>query len=247
MFLILPINPVRTKWNPNFDDKPTSDVPRIKFSLEFSQKYLDKGCLILEIGCGIGSYTWLVDRINCLAIDIDFDVVKVAKKYCSNSNFIVASALNLPFRAETVDLICMWSVLEETPVGSERQIITEIRKILTFNGVVLLSVYTNHILSKMLDPRFIFRGIRHHDHKKFFNLISECGLLVNEYTVRGGLNTLVSNFLVYFYKHVLKKKDGTIKKYFDKKSADEINSGVGGLVYMFIAAHKKNNTDSELL
>jgi len=247
MFVLLAKNPVPTKWNLNFDLKPTSDVPIIKFSLKFSQKYLDKRSLILEIGCGTGSYTCLIDRINCLGIDLDFEVVKIAKKYCSNSNFIVASALNLPFRAEIFDLICMWTVLEEIPSGAERQVITEIRKILTFNGVLLLSVYTNHILSKIFDPRYIFKGTRHHDRKKFFNLISECGLVINEYTVRGGLNTLVTNFLVHFYKQVLKKKDGTIKKYFEKKSANEINSGVGGLVYMFIAALKTNNSDSKLL
>jgi SAM-dependent methyltransferase len=236
----MPKNPVTTKWNLKFDDKPTSDVPLIKFSQKFSRKYLDKRGLILEIGCGIGSYTCLVDRIDCLAIDVDFNAIKIAKKYCSNSNFIAASALNLPFRKETFELICLWSVLEEIPELVERQIITEIRKILMFNGVLLLSVYTDHILSKIFDPRFIFSGARHHNPKKFLNLILECGLFIDDYTIRGNLNTMVVNSLVYFYKYILRKKEGMIKSYFDRKSAIEFDSKERGLLYLFIAAIKKS-------
>ena len=70
-------------------------------------------------------------------------------------------------------------------------------------------------------------------------MISNYGLLIGEITVRGGLNTVISNFLVYFYKHVLKKKEGTIKNYFDKKSSEEIDSGKDGMVYIFIAARKQ--------
>jgi SAM-dependent methyltransferase len=239
IFYKMPNNPAATKWNPEFDDKPTSEVPRIRFSQKFSIKYLESKNRILEIGCGIGSYTRIIDNIGCIALDLDLNAIKIARRYCTKSSFIVASVLNLPFREEIFDLICMWGVLEEIPNGTEVKTIIEIKRVLGTNCVLLLSLYNDHFLSKIFDPAYIFRGVRHYNLKRFITLLSDCGLLINDYTVRGRLNTLISIFLVYFYKHILKKKDGKIKKYFDLNSAKELDSGEGGIVYMFIAAKKK--------
>lgn len=230
---------IPTKWNPLFDDKPTSNIPRISYSKKFSDKYLDKGGLILEIGCGIGSYTHLIDGKGCFALDLDINAIKIAKKYCTHTGFIVASALNLPFRPGIFDLACIWGVFEEIPRGYEKQIVLEIQKIIKQNANLLLSIYGDHIITKIFDPAFIFRGVRHYNLQKFVHMISECGLMVNEFKVRGGLNTVVSNFLVYFYKHILKKKEGMIKNYFDKKCSEEIDSGKEGMVYIFMSAQKQ--------
>ena len=239
MFLEMRKKPAVTNWNAIFDDQPTSDVPRIRFSGKFSAKYLEKRNFILEIGCGTGSYTGLIDRRGSFGLDLDLNAIKIAKKYCTSSEFVVASAFNLPFKKEIFDLICIWGVFEEVPVGTEKQIMAEVQRTLMPDAVFLLSAYNDHIISKILDPAFIFRGIRHYNLKRFVNLISECGFVVNEYTVRGGLNTLISNFLFYFYKHILKKKEANIKNFFDKKSANEINSSKCGIVYIYIAAYKK--------
>jgi|SRR5687768_938855 SAM-dependent methyltransferase len=230
---------IPTKWNPLFDNKPTSNIPRISFSKKFSTKYLEERDQILEIGCGVGSFTHLIDRKGYFALDLDINAIKIAKKYCINTNFIVASALNLPLRSEIFDLICMWGVFEEIPMGTENQIVSEIHRTLKSKAILLLSIYGDHFITKILDPAFIFRGVRHYNLQEFRELISNYGLLIGEITVRGGLNTVISNFLVYFYKHVLKKKEGTIKNYFDKKSSEEIDSGKDGMVYIFIAARKQ--------
>lgn len=244
----MPKNPVPTNWNPSFDDKPTSDVPRIKFSRNFSEKYLDKKSSILEVGCGIGSYTRFIDRKGCYAIDLDINAIRIAKKYCVYPDFIVASALDLPFKNDTFESVCMWGVFEEIPRGGENEIVVGIQKILKTDGVFLLSVYTDHLISKLFDPAFIFRGVRHYDQESFLNLIRDSGMIVKEYTVRGGVNTIISNFLVYFYKHFLKKKEGSFKKYFDNKSTKEINLNENGLIYLYVAASKKmpNNSKSEM-
>jgi ubiquinone/menaquinone biosynthesis C-methylase UbiE len=231
--------PTVTNWNPTFDDKPTSDVPRIRFSKKFSNKYLEKKNLILEIGCGTGSYTRLIDRKGCFGLDLDISAIRIAKKYCIDTEFIVASTLNLPFKEEIFDLICIWGVFEEIPVGTEKKIMVEAQRTLKPNAVFLLSVYNDHLISRIMDPAYIFRGIRHYNLEGFLNLISECGFAVREYTVRGELNTLIANFLFYFYKHILKKKEAMIKNFFDKKSFKEINSDEEGIVYIFIAANKK--------
>lgn len=231
--------PVRTNWNPKFDDRPTSYVPRIQFSEKFSVPFIEKRTFMLEIGCGTGSYTRLIDRVGCLGLDIDISAIKIAKKYCRSTEFIVASALNLPFKEEIFDLICIWGVFEEIPKGSEKEVVGEVQRTLMSNAIFLLSAYNDHILSKILDPAYIFRGIRHYNLKRFLDLLGQEGLFVNKYTIRGGYNTLAANFLFYFYKHILNNKEGRLKNFFDKKSAKELNSDEGGMVYIFVAACKK--------
>ena len=231
-------DPAATNWDPSFDDKPTSDVPRIRFSEKFSTKYLKEKNIILEVGCGTGSYTRLIDRRGYFGLDINMNAIRVAKKYCVNSEFIVTSALDLPFKQEIFDLICIWGVFEEISAGTEKTILVESERTLKSNATFLLSAYNDHILSRLLDPAYIFRGVRHYDLKKFINVISDCGLVVDEYTVRGGLNTLIANFLFYFYKHIFRKKNTHLKSLFDKKSTNEIYSKDNGIVYIFLSAHK---------
>jgi ubiquinone/menaquinone biosynthesis C-methylase UbiE len=235
----MPKIPMTTNWHTNFDNSPTSEAPRIRFSEKFGAPYLEKRTMILEIGCGTGSYTRLIDRSGYIALDIDINIIKIAKKYCINSEFIVASALNLPFKKEIFDLICTWAVFEEIAKGTEKQMVVEIERTLTSNAAFLLSAYNDNIVCKILDPAYVFRGFRHYNLKKFLSLFSECGLFVNEYVVCGGFNTLVANFLVYFYKHVLKRKEGWLKNFFDKKSINELNSNENGIVYIFMAGYKK--------
>lgn len=227
-----------TNWQQDFDDRPTSDVPRIRFSEKFCASYLEDRHLMLEIGCGTGSYTRLVDRKGHVAVDLDLGAVKVAKRFCKNTNFVVASAFNLPFRGQIFDLICIWGVFEEIPVKTESMLLAEVYRTLKLKAVLVLSTYNDHIISKILDPAFIFRGVRHYNLKQFTKLISEYGFVVRDYTIRGGLNTAIDIFLFYFNKHVLKRRDTIIKKYFEKKSAHEINSNKNGIVYIYIVASK---------
>jgi ubiquinone/menaquinone biosynthesis C-methylase UbiE len=236
----MPKNPVTTNWNVKFDNKPTIDEPRIRFSEKFSARYLEKRTLILEIGCGTGSYTRLIDRRGCIGLDIDINAIKIAKKYCLYSEFVLASTLNLPFRDETFDLICMWEVLEEIPFGNEEKAILEAYRALKSNSFFLLSAPNDHIISNVLHPAFMFRGIRHYDLKRIYRLVYDGGFSVKEYTIRGRFNTIISNFLFYFYKHVLKKKEGKIKNFFNKKSICELNSDREGIVFIFVSAQKIN-------
>ena len=230
--------PKPTKWNVVFDDKPTSEVPRIKLSKRFSDPYLEKRNLILEIGCGTGSFTKLINRSGYIGLDIDFDAVKVANKYCMNCQFIVASAMNLPFRDNIFDLICIWGVFDEIPAGGEKHVVTEAQRTLSRNAFMLTSAYNDHILTKLFDPAFLIRGVRHYNLKGFLNLITGAGLTVHEYAMFGSFNTLIANILFYFYKHILKKREGAIKNFFDNKSAKELESDAQGIVYMFVSALK---------
>jgi ubiquinone/menaquinone biosynthesis C-methylase UbiE len=231
--------PTRTTWNTQLDDRPTSNVPRIKFSYDFSNEYGVKNARhMLEVGCGTGSYTKLVDREGCIGIDLEINGLIVAKRHCQKSDFIVCSTTNLPFRNSTFDCVCMWGVLEELPVGLEKQATTEIKRILLTNGIYLVSVYSDHFLSKLFDPAFLVGGVRHYNIDGFMNLLLDMGFRIDKCTVRGRFYTLVSIFLVYFYKHILHKKEGQIKRFIEKKSMQEMDHNDNGIVYSFIAATK---------
>ncbi len=237
----MPKNPATTNWNTAFDDLPTINAPRIRFSEKFSAPYLEKRSLILEIGCGTGSYIRLIDRRGSLGLDIDMNAIKIAKKYCTKSDFVLASTLNLPFRGQTFDLICMWAVLEEIPYEDSEKAILEVHRTLISNSFFLLSTGYDHIVSNMLHPAFVFRGLRHYNLKRIFKLVSEGGFSVKEYTIRGRINTVISNFLFYFYKHILNKKEGKIKNFFDKKSIRELDTNKEGIVYIFVSAQKMDD------
>jgi ubiquinone/menaquinone biosynthesis C-methylase UbiE len=227
-----------TRWNPTFDSEPTSNIPRMVIGHSLAKNHLCNVNRILDVGCGTGSYTHIVDREGCVGIDLDINALKIAKKYCKYSEFIVSSAFSLPFRDETFDIIFMWEVFEEIPVQSETLAIYEIRRLLLKNGYFLLSFSNDHIISNMLDPAFIFRGFRHYNTDKFMKLISEAGLIITSHTIRGLLYTLISNFLVFFYKHILHKKEGKTKEFFESKSAEELKKD-NGIVYTFIVAKKE--------
>jgi ubiquinone/menaquinone biosynthesis C-methylase UbiE len=233
--------PARTTWNILLDDRPTSNVPRIKFSYEFSDQCGVKSANhILDVGCGTGSYTQLVDREGCIGIDLDINGLIVAKKHCRKSEFIACSATNLPFRNNVFEYACMWGVFEELPAGLETHAMKEIRRILLGNGTYLLSVYTDNVLSKLFDPAFLFGGVRHYNVKRFMGLLSDIGFNITRYTIRGQLYTLMAIFLVYFYKHILRKKEDRIKRFFERKSMQEIDRKKKGIVYTFIAASKRS-------
>jgi ubiquinone/menaquinone biosynthesis C-methylase UbiE len=230
----------KIRWDSRVDDRPSTNSPRIKFSQMFTEEHLRKSKNMLDLGCGTGSYTYIVDRKGCVGVDLHINAIRVAKKYCKNSEFIVSSALSLPFRDRTFDVIFMWEVFEEIPVQAEIQAIHEINRVLLKNGVFFISFSNDHLLSNILDPAFVFRRFRHYNTDKFLKLISEAGLSTISYTIRGSIYTLISNFLVFFYKHILHHKGGKMKQFFDSKSAEELTKKKEGIVYTFIAAKKEN-------
>jgi len=230
---------VKIKWNFKVDDRPNIHSPRIKFSQNFSEKYLKGAKRILDIGCGIGSYTYLIDRNDCFGIDVDINALKRAKSYCPNSEFILASVLNLPFKDEIFDLVFMWEVIEYIENQTERKAIQEIYRTLIVGAKFLLSAPNYHFIYNIVDPdHFLLRRQRHFGIKKLIRLITETGFSIEQQTIRGGWKTIVAMNIFYLNKHLLHKKGGKIQRFLDKKSEEELNSKTNGITNIFIAAQK---------
>jgi len=230
---------IKTNWHYKVDDRPNPQSPRIKYSQNFGEKYFKGARRILDIGCGIGSYTYLIDSKNCFAIDVDINALKTAKRYCSNSEFIQASVLHLPFREENFDLVVMWEVIEYIEKETERNAIQEIHRILIQGGSLLLSAPNGHFIYDIMDPdHFFLRRQRHFELEKLKNLITESGFSINQQTIRGSWKTILAMNLFYFHKYVLRKKGGKIQTFLDKKSEEELSSNTKGITNIFIAAKK---------
>jgi ubiquinone/menaquinone biosynthesis C-methylase UbiE len=242
----MPRKPIKTGWKQGFDDKPTSDVPRIKFSYKFSEKYLKTSNRILEIGCGTGSYLFLTDKDGSFGVDLQFIALKVAKRYCKRTEFIVASASNLPFRENAFDLVCIWGLLEELSSGTDVKTIADANRIMNIGAKLLLSSYNNTLTTKFLDPVIILWGLRKYDYKDLIELITDRGFTMLNYTIKGGWYSHIAIYIFYFYKHLLHSKNGRIKKFFDRKSDREFNSTGNGKLYTFIAAEKIQNIASHI-
>jgi SAM-dependent methyltransferase len=229
----------KIKWNPAVDGKPAIYSPRIGYTQNFSRSYLRGAKKILDMGCGIGSFTYLVDREDCFGIDLDVNALKIAKKYCPKSSFIVASALNLPFRNSVFDLVLMWEVIEYLESGLEKNAFQEVHRILIKGADLLLSAPNDNLYYNIMDPDyFLLRRQRHFNIQTLIKMISEIGFSIKEHTIRGGWKTIVAMNIFYLNKYLLHRRGGKIQTFLDKKSESELSSDKKGIANIFIAAQK---------
>jgi ubiquinone/menaquinone biosynthesis C-methylase UbiE len=125
------------------------------------------GETLLDIGCGdIG---WLEKHAlsqGCkmvVGLDINGYNLRKMKVLIRNAEFILGSAIKLPFRNECIDKIALLEVLEHLPQGMDDLVITECYRILRDKGDCLISVPKNNWIFNLLDPYSWFR----HVHRKY--------------------------------------------------------------------------------
>jgi SAM-dependent methyltransferase len=229
----------KVKWNPAVDGKPAIYSPRIRYTQNFSRSYLRGAKKILDMGCGIGSFTYLVDREDCFGIDVDINALRIAKKYCPKSNFILASGLNLPFRNNVFGLVFMWEVIEYLENGLEKNAFQEVHRILIKGAHLLLSAPNDNLYYNIMDPDyFLLRRQRHFNIQTLIKMISEIGFSIKEHTIRGGWKTIVAMNTFYLNKYLLHRRGGKIQTFLDKKSESELSLDKKGIANIFIAAQK---------
>jgi ubiquinone/menaquinone biosynthesis C-methylase UbiE len=233
--------PLRTKWNPLIDHKPISDSPGTKFSRDLTRRYMTKDTRgMIDLGCGTGGFIYAFDEhYHCFGLDIDPNALKVAKKYCVNSQFVVATVSDLPFRDETFGFTTAWGVMEELEEGGEMKLIDEIYRILTPGGLFLLSTANDHILFKLMNPASLIHRYTHYNAKKLMKSLEERKFSIEECTIRGRWYSLIAISIFYFYKHILHKPEGRMLRYVHKKIENEFESTKEGIYSIYLAAKKE--------
>ena len=196
----------------------------------------------MEIGCGTGSFTYLVDRNGCIGIDVDMNALKTARRYCINSEFVLASVLNLPFRDKIFDVVFMWEVLQYIVRKTEKNAILEIYRALTPDANLLLSVPNSHFVYNLADADyFLFRRQRHFELESLIGTLTRAGFTIKRQSIKGSWKSIIAMNTFYFYKHILRKKSGRIQRFFDKKSEEELNSNKKGFTNIFIVSQRINH------
>jgi len=123
---------------------------------------ITKGIRALEIGCGSGAYTTFIAKAignegKVYALDIQPKMLeqikrkldKVENKDISNIELVLASAYELPFSDNFLDLVYMVSVFQEIP--DKNKTLMEIKRVLKPGGILSISEF-------FIDPDYPLRS-----------------------------------------------------------------------------------------
>lgn len=109
---------------------------------------------VLEIGCGIGTFSGLLGDIirdgKGLCLDISDKSIEVAStKYKAKSNltFLTANAVEHDFKQATFDCVVLPDVIEHIPLEFHSKLFEKISKILKPNGFIFIHIPNPHYLA----------------------------------------------------------------------------------------------------
>lgn len=100
----------------------------------------ETGNVVLEVGCGGGTYTSFLARARCvIAVDVSFNAVKETKQNLdrgSNVFFVVCDAAHLPLKDMAADRLASIDVLEH--LEQPQKAVDEMSRVLRPQGRMLL-------------------------------------------------------------------------------------------------------------
>ena len=118
---------------------------------------------------------------------------------------IQATALSLPFREASFDVVVFSEVLEHLPKGSELTALKEINKVLSENGTMILTTPVDTFVYTFSDPYFFFRGHRHYKKTALLSMLRESGFNIHDFGVRGGIEDRIWTFAHILFVILMKK------------------------------------------
>ncbi|MFA6251857.1 MAG: methyltransferase domain-containing protein [Candidatus Paceibacterota bacterium] len=107
-------------------------------------KFLRSGDKVLDLGCGNGRFydSFMKNGVFYTGIDNSENLLKIAQKNHSEAEFILASALNLPFNDEEFDAVYGIAILHHIPSDKMRQIfMEEAIRVTKKDGYLVLTVW----------------------------------------------------------------------------------------------------------
>ena len=139
-----------------------------------------KNINLLDIGCGVGYYTYQLKKnnpsLNIYGFDIAKEALALACRYTkSDINWFVSNSKNIPIKDNSIDIVlAMFSFV--TP--------SEIERVINKNGIIIqVAAGKNHLIEL---KEKIYGGIKEKDQSNIelpFNIISS-----NEYTSNISIN-----------------------------------------------------------
>jgi len=203
--------------------------------MRFSDYIKDK--TILNIGCWIGWYEKIAVRKGCkfiVGIDTDLKSLEKAKYSVNKAHFLLASALNLPFKSRYFDIVTMFDVIEHLPPDTEVDVLKEISRALK-DGKIILSTPNNNLLSNALDPAWFFDH-RHYKPSQLSKFLKKAGFEIEKIIYGGSVAELISMIFLYIFKTF--NMEIPFKKSSDILRDREYSRENFGFVTLFIKARK---------
>lgn len=138
-----------------FTEKPVSQYIVKEIEEISNKRKIDK---VIDIGCGGGRYSRYLNShgYNVLAVDKYKEMAFSLKK--ENIEFVQANMDNIPTSSEIFDIILSIGVIHNATTRIEFiNTIKEFNRILKKNGYVILSVFTNDIITE--DLKYLGKGV----------------------------------------------------------------------------------------
>jgi 2-polyprenyl-3-methyl-5-hydroxy-6-metoxy-1,4-benzoquinol methylase len=124
---------------------------RINHIVKLVKKY-SFGKKILDIGCAQGNIATLLAEqgFETIALDLNQNFLNYAKKKreFGNISYVCASALNIPFKANTFDAVVIGELIEH--VAYPEKLLKEAKKVLKKEGALIITTPNSHIFLGML-------------------------------------------------------------------------------------------------
>lgn len=107
--------------------------------IELVKKYSKKDDLVLDVGCGAGDSSFLLNEkgLNVIGFDISFKFIKESSKKINNRlNYVVGDVLYFPFKEGNIDVLCSNAVIEH--INDVEMAVYEMKRILRKNGTLII-------------------------------------------------------------------------------------------------------------
>jgi len=176
--------------------------------------------LILELGSGISPVMTGTDGI--VYSDLSFSAIQVLKHCHRRGHYLVADAMNLPFKPGAFSHVICSEVLEH--LENDRKALTEISRVTKPHGKIILTFphrkmfYTN-------DDRYVHH-YRRYETEEMLAELGEAGFKpIEEKKVLGPLEKLTMSLLILILSGIERKKHG--------KQSTQSGSTQGWLVWLF--------------
>jgi ubiquinone/menaquinone biosynthesis C-methylase UbiE len=167
----------------NYINKLFLGIEEIKKKIIFPKNKKKK---ILDLGCGIGFWTNLFDKLNykyIYACDISKNSLFIAKQriYIKKIKFSLGNAEKLKYRNDFFDHVHCYGVIHHTP--NIKLAVKEIHRILKISGTACIGVYYKNFLLKNFNILFPFIKIfsylflKHTKKRGFFHKVKNLNQL----------------------------------------------------------------------
>ncbi|MFT4703801.1 MAG: ubiquinone/menaquinone biosynthesis C-methylase UbiE [Bradymonadia bacterium] len=112
------------------------------------------GSKVLEVGCGAGNILERISDAELHGVDIsDYIIEKARKRLGRRATIIKGDAEALPYEDQSFDRVYCSEVLEH--VLNPEKVIAEMRRVLTHNGVAVVSVPNEAVINRL--KQVVFR------------------------------------------------------------------------------------------